>query len=68
MTDDEILNIVRYHQFESGSLPTDTLVEWTKQIKGPGGVGWALSTNVAAIIVAIRMHTGHIEHWRCCFP
>ena len=36
MTDDEILNIVRYHQFESGSLPTDTLDEWTKQIKGQG--------------------------------
>jgi len=36
MTDDEILNIVRYRQFESGSLPTDTLDEWTKQIKGQG--------------------------------
>jgi hypothetical protein len=36
MTGDEILNIVRYHQFESGSLPTDSLDEWTKQIKGQG--------------------------------
>lgn len=36
MSDDEIFNIVRYHQFESNSLPTDTLDEWTKQIKGQG--------------------------------
>ncbi|MBI5867471.1 MAG: 2-isopropylmalate synthase [candidate division Zixibacteria bacterium] len=36
MTDDEIFNIVRYHQFASSNLPTDTLDEWTKQIKGQG--------------------------------
>ncbi len=36
MTDDEVFNIVRYHQFASSNLPTDTLDEWTKQIKGQG--------------------------------
>jgi 2-isopropylmalate synthase len=33
MDDDDIWNIVKYHQFEDGTLMTDTLDEWKKQIR-----------------------------------
>jgi 2-isopropylmalate synthase len=31
LTDEDIWNIVRYHRFENGTLPTDTLEAWKKQ-------------------------------------
>jgi 2-isopropylmalate synthase len=32
LTDDDVWNIVKYHRFENGTLPTDTLEEWKKQV------------------------------------
>ena len=31
-TDADVWNIVKYHRFENGTLPTDTLEEWKKQV------------------------------------
>lgn len=32
LTDADVWNIVKYHRFENGTLPTDTLEEWKKQV------------------------------------
>ncbi len=32
LTDDDVWNIVKYHRFENGTLPTDTLEEWKRQV------------------------------------
>ncbi|HWO58009.1 MAG TPA: LeuA family protein [bacterium] len=32
LSDDDIWNIVKYHRFENGTLPTDTLEEWKRQL------------------------------------